>query len=107
HRFQYIMIDEYQDTNVAQYKIIKLLAAVHENICVVGDDAQSIYSFRGATVQNILQFQDDYPDTTLVKLEQNYRSTKTILEAANTIISKNQHQIPKNLWTSNNDGDKI
>ncbi len=107
HRFQYIMIDEYQDTNVAQYQVIKMLGAVHENICVVGDDAQSIYSFRGATVQNILQFQDDYEDVKIVKLEQNYRSTQAILNVANTVISKNENQIPKNLWTSNDEGDKI
>ncbi|MBS1775849.1 MAG: UvrD-helicase domain-containing protein [Bacteroidetes bacterium] len=107
HRFRYILIDEYQDTNLAQYQIIKMLGAVHENICVVGDDAQSIYSFRGATVQNILQFQDDYEDVKVVKLEQNYRSTQSILNVANTIISKNQNQIPKELWTSNEEGEKI
>ncbi|MBL7683053.1 MAG: UvrD-helicase domain-containing protein [Flavipsychrobacter sp.] len=107
HRFQYILIDEYQDTNVAQYQIIKMLGAVHENICVVGDDAQSIYSFRGATVQNILQFQDDYEDVKVVKLEQNYRSTQSILNVANKIISNNKNQIPKNLWTDNSEGEKI
>ena len=107
HRFHYILIDEYQDTNVAQYKIIKMLGAVHENICVVGDDAQSIYSFRGATVQNILQFQDDYEDVKVVKLEQNYRSTQSILNVANQIISFNKNQIPKELWTQNTEGDKI
>jgi DNA helicase-2/ATP-dependent DNA helicase PcrA len=107
HRFRYILIDEYQDTNVAQYQIIKMLGAVHENICVVGDDAQSIYSFRGATVQNILQFQDDYEDVKIVKLEQNYRSTQSILNVANTIISNNKNQIPKSLWTDNTEGDKI
>ena len=107
HRFKFILIDEYQDTNVAQYKVIKMLGAVHENICVVGDDAQSIYSFRGATVQNILQFQDDYDDVKVIKLEQNYRSTKSILNVANTIIANNQNQIPKNLWTDNVPGEKI
>jgi len=107
HKFKYILIDEYQDTNLAQYAIIKMLGAVHENICVVGDDAQSIYSFRGATVQNILQFQDDYEDVKIVKLEQNYRSTQAILNVANQIISNNQHQIPKNLWTRNDAGEKI
>lgn len=107
HRFQYILIDEYQDTNLAQYQIIKMLGAVHENICVVGDDAQSIYSFRGATVQNILQFQDDYEDVKIVKLEQNYRSTQSILNVANQIISNNKNQIPKNLWTDNSAGEKI
>jgi len=107
HKFQYILIDEYQDTNPAQYQIIRLLGAVHENICVVGDDAQSIYSFRGATIQNILQFKDDYEDVKIVKLEQNYRSTQTILNAANQIISQNGNQIPKSLWTQNGVGEKI
>lgn len=107
HRFRYVLIDEYQDTNLAQYAIIKMLGAVHENICVVGDDAQSIYSFRGATVQNILQFQDDYEDAKVVKLEQNYRSTQSILNVANSIISNNRNQIPKELWTSNVEGEKI
>jgi DNA helicase-2/ATP-dependent DNA helicase PcrA len=107
HRFKYILIDEYQDTNVAQYQIIKMLGAVHENICVVGDDAQSIYSFRGATVQNILQFQDDYEDVKVVKLEQNYRSTQSILNVANKVIANNKNQIPKSLWTSNAEGEKI
>ncbi|RYE25607.1 MAG: ATP-dependent DNA helicase [Sphingobacteriales bacterium] len=107
HKFKYVLIDEYQDTNVAQYQIIKMLGAVHENICVVGDDAQSIYSFRGATVQNILQFQDDYDDVKVVKLEQNYRSTQAILNVANQIISNNKNQIPKSLWTDNSEGDKI
>lgn len=106
-KFRYILIDEYQDTNPAQYEIIKLLAAQHENICVVGDDAQSIYSFRGATIQNILQFQKDYDDVKIIKLEQNYRSTQSILNVANEIISKNKSQIPKNLWTENSTGEKI
>lgn len=106
-RFKYIMIDEYQDTNLAQYAIIKMLGARHENICVVGDDAQSIYSFRGATVQNILQFQDDYEDVKVVKLEQNYRSTQTILNIANNVIGNNKNQIPKELWTDNKQGEKI
>lgn len=107
HRFKYVLIDEYQDTNTAQYKIVKMLAAVHENICVVGDDAQSIYSFRGATIQNILQFQNDYDDVRVIKLEQNYRSTQSILNVANTIIGNNTNQIPKNLWTENDFGEKI
>ena len=106
-RFKYILIDEYQDTNTAQYAIIKMLGARNENICVVGDDAQSIYSFRGATVQNILQFQDDYDDVVVIKLEQNYRSTQTILDVANTVIGNNKNQIPKQLWTSNAEGEKI
>jgi DNA helicase-2/ATP-dependent DNA helicase PcrA len=107
HKFKYILIDEYQDTNPVQYQIAKLLAAVHENICVVGDDAQSIYSFRGATIENILQFQKDYDDVKLVKLEQNYRSSASILEVANHVIKNNQGQIPKNLWTENEEGEKI
>jgi len=107
HRFKYILIDEYQDTNLAQYQIIKMLGAVHENICVVGDDAQSIYSFRGATVQNILQFEDDYEDVKIVKLEQNYRSTQSILNVANQVISNNKNQIQKSLWTDNSEGEKI
>ncbi|UPK70668.1 ATP-dependent helicase [Chitinophaga filiformis] len=107
HKFKYIMIDEYQDTNPAQYEIIKLLGAAHENICVVGDDAQSIYSFRGATIQNILQFEKDYEDAKVVKLEQNYRSTKSILNVANEVIANNKGQIEKNLWTDNADGEKI
>lgn len=106
-RFRYILIDEYQDTNPAQYEIIKLLAAQHENICVVGDDAQSIYSFRGATIQNILQFQKDYEDVTIIKLEQNYRSTQSILNVANAVIKNNKTQIPKALWTENLTGEKI
>lgn len=107
HKFQYILIDEYQDTNPVQYQITKLLAAVHENICVVGDDAQSIYSFRGATIENILQFQKDYEDVKVVKLEQNYRSTKSILHVANHVIANNKGQIPKELWTDNDHGEKI
>lgn len=107
HKFKYIMIDEYQDTNAVQYQIIKLLAAVHENIAVVGDDAQSIYSFRGATMENIFQFQKDYDDVKLVKLEQNYRSTQSILNVANEVIKNNKGQIPKDLWTENHEGEKI
>src|SRR6201996_1872955 len=107
HKFKYIMIDEYQDTNPAQYEIIKLLGAAHENVCVVGDDAQSIYSFRGATIENILQFQKDYEDVKVVKLEQNYRSTQSILNVANEVIKNNKGQIPKNLWTDNATGEKI
>lgn len=106
-KFKYILVDEYQDTNPAQYEVIKLLGAMHENVCVVGDDAQSIYSFRGATIQNILQFQKDYEDAKVVKLEQNYRSSKCILEVANEIIKNNKGQIPKNLWTDKEEGEKI
>ncbi len=107
YKFKYVLIDEYQDTNAVQYQITKLLAAVHENICVVGDDAQSIYSFRGATIENILQFQKDYDDVKVVKLEQNYRSTQNILKIANEVISNNKSQLPKKLWTENIDGEKI
>jgi DNA helicase-2/ATP-dependent DNA helicase PcrA len=107
HKFKYILIDEYQDTNAVQYQITKLLAAAHENICVVGDDAQSIYSFRGATIENILQFQKDYEDVKVVKLEQNYRSSQRILHVANEVIANNKGQIPKNLWTENGEGEKI
>jgi len=107
HKFKYILIDEFQDTNPAQYEIIKLLGAVYENVCVVGDDAQSIYSFRGATIENILQFQKDYDDVKVVKLEQNYRSTQSIITAANEVIKRNKGQIPKNLWTENIEGEKI
>jgi DNA helicase-2/ATP-dependent DNA helicase PcrA len=106
-KFRYIMIDEYQDTNPAQYEVIKLLGAMHENVCVVGDDAQSIYSFRGATIENILQFERDYDDVKVVKLEQNYRSTKNILEVANQVIANNKNQLPKQLWTEDGDGEKI
>jgi len=106
-KFRYILIDEYQDTNPAQYEIIKLLGAMHENVCVVGDDAQSIYSFRGATIQNILQFQKDYDNVKVVKLEQNYRSTQSILEVANEVIRNNKGQIEKVLFTENPEGEKI
>jgi DNA helicase II / ATP-dependent DNA helicase PcrA len=106
-KFKYILIDEYQDTNPAQYEIIKLLGAMHENVCVVGDDAQSIYSFRGATIENILQFQKDYDNVKVVKLEQNYRSTKTILGVANEVIANNKNQLEKRLFTDNEQGEKI
>ena len=106
-KFKYIMIDEYQDTNPAQYQIIKLLGAMHENVAVVGDDAQSIYSFRGATIENILQFQKDYDDVKIVVLEQNYRSSQSILHVANNVIAYNKNQLPKKLWTANEEGEKI
>ena len=107
NKFKYILVDEYQDTNYSQYLILKKLAARFENICVVGDDAQSIYSFRGANIQNILNFKKEYPDVATFKLEQNYRSTQNIVNAANSIIRKNQEQIKKNVWTSNDSGEKI
>jgi DNA helicase-2/ATP-dependent DNA helicase PcrA len=106
-KFKYILVDEYQDTNYAQYLIVKKLAAVYENLCVVGDDAQSIYSFRGANIQNILNFRKDYPDFKLFKLEQNYRSTKNIVDAANSVIARNQDQIKKSVWTDNVVGSKL
>jgi DNA helicase-2/ATP-dependent DNA helicase PcrA len=107
NRFRYIMIDEFQDTNGAQYAIIKKLGDVHQNICVVGDDAQSIYSFRGATIANILNFEKDYPELKIFKLEQNYRSTKHIVHAANKVIGNNTMQITKEIWTENHPGEKI
>ena len=107
NKFKYILVDEYQDTNFAQYTIIKQLAARFENICVVGDDAQSIYAFRGANIENILNFKSDYPDTKTFKLEQNYRSTKNIVNAANSLIVKNKNQIQKLIWTENAEGEKI
>ncbi|MBR1799785.1 MAG: UvrD-helicase domain-containing protein [Bacteroidales bacterium] len=106
-RFSHIMVDEYQDTNYSQYLIVKKLAARHHNICVVGDDAQSIYAFRGANIQNIFNFRRDYPEMRLVKLEQNYRSTQNIVGAANSIISRNRDQIEKELWSDNSKGDLV
>lgn len=107
HRFKYVMVDEYQDTNTVQYMITKRIAAVHQNICVVGDDAQSIYAFRGANIQNILNFNRDYPDVFTVKLEQNYRSTRNIVNAASSVIKNNRKQLEKEVWTANETGDKI
>ncbi len=106
-KFRYILVDEFQDTNFAQSNILKMLAARHENICVVGDDAQSIYAFRGANIQNILQFKSLYPDVAVFKLEQNYRSTKTIVAAANQVIENNKEQLKKDVWTSNQTGESI
>lgn len=106
-KFRYIMVDEYQDTNFSQYVIVKQLAAKFQNICVVGDDAQSIYAFRGANIQNILSFERDYPDLKTVKLEQNYRSTQNIVKAANAVIKNNREQLEKNVWTANDSGDKL
>jgi ATP-dependent DNA helicase UvrD/PcrA len=106
-KFKYILVDEYQDTNFSQYVIVKQLAARYENLCVVGDDAQSIYSFRGANIQNILNFEKDYPDVKKLFLEQNYRSTQNIVNAANSIISKNTEQFQKNVFTHNGVGEKI
>ena len=106
-KFQYILIDEFQDTNIAQYTIIKDLAATHKNICVVGDDSQSIYAFRGADIHNILNFEKDHPDLQMRKLEQNYRSTKNIVNAANAIIRHNKVQLPKAVWTDNATGEPL
>ena len=106
-RFRYIMVDEYQDTNTAQFKLISLLAAKYENLCVVGDDDQSIYKFRGANIGNILGFERVFPNTAVIRLEQNYRSTRNILNAANEVIRHNQERKPKTLWTENEEGDRI
>ena len=105
--FRYILVDEYQDTNFSQYLIVKRLAEIHHNICVVGDDAQSIYSFRGARIENILNFKNDYSDYKTYKLEQNYRSTQLIVNAANSLIAKNKHQLQKNVFSENDQGEKI
>ncbi len=107
NRFQYILVDEYQDTNHSQYLIVKALSDKFQNICVVGDDAQSIYSFRGANISNILNFQKDYDNVAMYRLEQNYRSTKNIVNAANSVIGKNKNQLEKVVWTSNDDGPMI
>lgn len=106
-RFRYVLVDEYQDTNHAQYVLTRLLAEGHRNLCVVGDDDQSIYRFRGATIENILSFECNYPEATVIRLEQNYRSTQTILDAANAVIANNSERKGKNLWTENGAGEKI
>ena len=107
HRFKYVLVDEFQDTNLVQYLITKKLSAVHRNIAVVGDDAQSIYAFRGADIQNILNFEKDFPDLKLIKLEQNYRSTQNIVNSANAVIARNQAQLKKDVWTQNIEGEKV
>ncbi len=107
HRFRYVLVDEFQDTNVVQYLITKKLASVNRNICVVGDDAQSIYAFRGADIQNILNFEKDFPDLKIIKLEQNYRSTQNIVNSANAVIAHNRAQLKKNVWTENTEGEKV
>lgn len=106
-RFNYILVDEYQDTNTAQYYLLKMLVNGNKNICCVGDDAQSIYKWRGAEVRNILEFNKDFPETKIIRLEQNYRSTKSILAVADSVIKNNVYQIPKTLWTNNEEGDKV
>ena len=107
NRFRYIMVDEYQDTNQVQYEFVRLLAGKSKNLCVVGDDDQSIYKFRGATIENIISFEKSYPNAKVIRLEQNYRSTKNILNAANAVISNNEERKGKTLWTENPEGDKI
>jgi DNA helicase-2/ATP-dependent DNA helicase PcrA len=106
-QFKYVMIDEYQDTNSAQYKLVKLLTGPHQNIAVVGDDWQSIYSWRGADFRNILNFEKDYQNCTVIKLEQNYRSTKNILDAAHSVISQNKQRSNKKLWTQMGAGSPV
>ena len=106
-RFKYIHVDEYQDTNHAQYRLVNILAAAHRNLCVVGDDDQSVYSWRGADIRNILEFERDYPEARVVKLEQNYRSTQTILDAANAVVANNASRKPKELWTAGHQGERI
>ncbi len=107
HKFQYVMVDEFQDTNVSQYLITRKLSAVHRNICIVGDDAQSIYAFRGANIENILNFEKDFPDVRTIKLEQNYRSTQTIVNTANSVIARNKAQLRKEVFTENEEGTLI
>src|SRR3712207_1322246 len=106
-RFRYIHVDEYQDINHAQYRLVNILAAAHRNLCVVGDDDQSVYSWRGADIRNILDFERDYPEAKVVKLEQNYRSTQTILDAANAVVANNASRKPKELWTAGPEGERI
>lgn len=107
HRFKYVLVDEFQDTNVSQYLITKKLSAVSQNIAVVGDDAQSIYAFRGASIDNILNFEKDFPELKVIKLEQNYRSTQNIVNAANSVIARNKSQLKKTVWTANTEGTQI
>ena len=106
-RFRYICVDEYQDTNTAQFELVRLLAGKYRNLCVVGDDDQSIYKFRGANIHNILDFEKVFPEAKVIKLEQNYRSTQTILDAANSVIRNNVARKDKNLWTSKEGGEKV
>ena len=106
-KFQYILVDEYQDTNYAQYRLVKLLSSYWKNICVVGDDDQSIYGWRGADIRNILDFEKDFPDARIIKLEENYRSSQTILDAANQVIKNNRGRKPKKFWTQKGQGEPI
>jgi DNA helicase-2/ATP-dependent DNA helicase PcrA len=105
--FRHVLVDEYQDTNRAQYRWLQLLAEEHRNLCVVGDDDQSIYAFRGADIRNVLDFEDHFPDATVIKLEQNYRSTQTILSAANAVIANNRSRKDKSLWSELGEGDQV
>ena len=107
NRFQYFMVDEYQDTNMLQYEIVRILASATRNLCVVGDDWQGIYSWRGANIENILSFKKDYPEALVINLEENYRSTQIIIDAANAVIKNNTNQMKKTLFTSNPVGEKI
>jgi DNA helicase-2/ATP-dependent DNA helicase PcrA len=107
NRFQYFMVDEYQDTNMLQYEIVRILASRTRNLCVVGDDWQGIYSWRGANIENILSFKKDYPEALVINLEENYRSTQIIIDAANAVIKNNTNQMKKTLFTSNPVGEKI
>src|SRR5205823_2011404 len=106
-RFQYVMVDEYQDTNRMQYRLVRHLTRMHDNVCVVGDEDQSIYSWRGADIQNILSFEKDFPNVRIIKLEQNYRSTKNILAAASAVVANNEMRKGKSLWTQNPPGERI
>ena len=106
-KFKYILVDEYQDTNNSQYLIVKSLSDKYQNICVVGDDAQSIYSFRGANINNIINFRNDYDSVEIFRLEQNYRSTKNIVNAANSVIEHNKNKIDKEVWTDNDFGERV
>src|SRR5260370_25547133 len=106
-RFDHVLVDEFQDTNAAQYRLVKQLAATHQNLCVVGDDDQAIYGWRGADVRHMLAFQHDFPGTTLIKLEQNYRSTQVILDAANGVIAENARRLRKTLFTAHQGGEPV
>ena len=106
-RFRYILVDEYQDTNMAQYVLVKLLASRYQNLCVVGDDDQSIYQWRGADIRNILSFEEDYPSAQVVKLEENYRSTQSILDAAYSVVCRNTGRKDKRLWTEKKEGSQL